>query len=108
DGARVGELMGRFRDDRRIDLSHVLAPSREVFDAYRIDDDEVADIIAGRWHDQAVLVDPHTAVGLGAARHSGVTPMICLATADPAKFPDAVEAAAGVRPPLPPHLVDLL
>jgi len=34
--------------------------------------------------------------------------VVCLATAHPAKFPDAVEAATGVRPPLPPHLADLL
>ena len=57
-----------------------------------------------------MLVDPHTAVGLGAARQAGATgdvPMVCLATAHPAKFPDAVEAATGIRPPLPDHLADL-
>jgi threonine synthase len=49
-----------------------------------------------------VLVDPHTAVGVAVAeRHLGATPMITLATAHPAKFPDAVEAACGVRPELP-------
>jgi threonine synthase len=48
-------------------------------------------------------------VGLGAAthHHDGAIPMVCLATADPAKFPDAVEAACGVRPELPEHLADL-
>ncbi len=57
-----------------------------------------------------LLVDPHTAVGLGAAReHRGdpTVPMVTLATAHPAKFPDAVERATGVRPPLPAHLADL-
>jgi threonine synthase len=48
------------------------------------------------------LIDPHTAVGIAVAeRHLGKAPMVTLATAHPAKFPDAVEAAAGVRPELP-------
>ena len=57
-----------------------------------------------------VLVDPHTAVGIGAARarRRGDAPMVALATAHPAKFPDAVEQATGVRPPFPARLADLL
>jgi threonine synthase len=56
-----------------------------------------------------LLVDPHTAVGIGAARagrEPGVA-TVALATAHPAKFPDAVEQATGRRPQLPPHLADL-
>ncbi|MGE4244862.1 MAG: threonine synthase [Parvibaculaceae bacterium] len=55
------------------------------------------------------LIDPHTAVGCAAARRFAVkgTPMVTLSTAHPAKFPDAVEAATGVRPELPPRLSDL-
>jgi threonine synthase len=58
------------------------------------------------------LADPHTAVGIGAARacRAGTepdVPVVCMATAHPAKFPDAVEQATGVRPPLPDHLADL-
>ena len=52
---------------------------------------------------------PHTAVGVhvaNAQRMPGV-PMITLATAHPAKFPDAVEAASGMRPPLPARMADL-
>ena len=57
-----------------------------------------------------VLVDPHTAVGIGAARacRTGESPMVALATAHPAKFPDAVERATGIRPELPDRLADLL
>ena len=54
---------------------------------------------------------PHTAVGVAAARAGRADPaipMVVLATAHPAKFPDAVEAATGIRPALPPHLADLL
>ena len=56
-----------------------------------------------------VLVDPHTAVGIGAARacRTGESPMVALATAHPAKFPDAVERATGIRPELPARLADL-
>ena len=57
------------------------------------------------------LLDPHTAVGLAAGRaRSGAreTPLVALATAHPAKFPEAVERATGVSPALPPALADLL
>ena len=58
------------------------------------------------------LLDPHTAVAVAAARRAlkrdRRTPMVALATAHPAKFPDAVEKACGVRPELPPHLADLM
>ena len=58
------------------------------------------------------IIDPHSAVGVHAARKalaaSPATPVIALATAHPAKFPDAVERATGVRPPLPERLSDLM
>ena len=59
-----------------------------------------------------MVLDPHTAVGVAAAREAlkrnPGTPVVVLGTAHPAKFPDAVERATGRRPPLPPHLADLL
>ena len=60
-----------------------------------------------------MVIDPHTAVGIGAARRlrdAGVVggPIVSLATAHPAKFADAVRAATGVTPALPGHLADLL
>jgi threonine synthase len=59
-----------------------------------------------------LIIDPHTAVGVNAARQtlaaSPGTPIVALATAHPAKFPDAVEAATGVRPALPESLADLM
>ena len=57
-----------------------------------------------------MVICPHTAVGFHAAclrRGDPATPMVVLATAHPAKFPDAVEAACGVRPALPPRMADL-
>ena len=67
------------------------------------DEAETAATIARhRWNGPASSIDPHTAVGIAVAeRHLGATPMVTLATAHPAKFPDAVEAACGVRPELP-------
>ncbi len=56
------------------------------------------------------VLDPHTACGVKAAsdaRGDPATPMVVLGTAHAAKFPDAVEAACGVRPELPPRLADL-
>ncbi|MDE1884065.1 MAG: threonine synthase, partial [Rhodospirillales bacterium] len=55
------------------------------------------------------LADPHSVIGLAAGRDCGPVgmPVICAATAHPAKFPDAIEKAVGSRPPLPPHLSDL-
>jgi threonine synthase len=111
DGAAVRELMDRFRLDGHVavDPTHLGALQRS-WSGTRIDDERTIDIIADTYRRTGVLVDPHTAVGLGAAqkcRRGADTPMVTLATAHPAKFPDAVERATGVRPELPEHLADL-
>jgi threonine synthase len=72
---------------------------------------KVAATIAATLHATGELVDPHTAVGLAVAaghRPEPGTPLVTLATAHPAKFPDAVEAACGVRPSMPPRYADLM
>lgn len=111
DGAMVTRLMEQFRATGRMDVAEErMAELRSVFDGARLDDAEVAQVIASTWERAGVLVDPHTAVGLGAAQACRRDPdavMVALATAHPAKFPDAVEAATGVRPALPTHLADL-
>jgi threonine synthase len=111
DGALVTELLTRFRDEGRVDLGpELLGTAREVMDAVRVDEEAAARTIAATLARSGTLVDPHTAVGLRAAellhRDPGV-PVVCLATAHPAKFPDAVEAAVGTRPALPDRLADL-
>ena len=62
------------------------------------------------YQDHGMFVDPHTAVGIASAEHCAEPgiPTITLATAHPAKFPDAVKKATGVVPPLPEHLADLM
>jgi threonine synthase len=96
--------MGRFRA-----LGSVEAPSDPSFVAASLDDDATLAEIADLHRRTGYLADPHTAVGIGAARAVGIgdRPVVCMATAHPAKFPDAVERATGVRPDLPPHLADL-
>ncbi|HQF30919.1 MAG TPA: threonine synthase, partial [Hyphomicrobiales bacterium] len=65
---------------------------------------------AAIWREAGYLADPHTAVGLAVARRHAIAgvPMITLATAHPAKFPDAVVAASGQYPALPDWLGDLM
>jgi threonine synthase len=71
---------------------------------------ETAAAIASTLQASGYLADPHTATGLHVARTrpGGDAPMIVLATAHPAKFPDSVEAAVGIRPNLPSWLADLM
>lgn len=81
----------------------------ESFDSGRASEDETSATIARIRETTARLICPHTAVGVKVAGEHLVpgTPMITLATAHAAKFPDAVEAATGTRPPLPLHMADL-
>jgi threonine synthase len=81
-----------------------------LFTSARIDGDAMA--MAMRWaHEKAGhVLDPHTAIGLAAARATdlaGDVPVVTLATAHPAKFRDAVERATGVRPVLPARVGNL-
>jgi len=111
DGGAISELMLRFRAEGHVTLDpDHLALLGEQWSGARLDDEETKAVIAETYERLGVLIDPHTAVGLGAARacrRDPDVPMVALATAHPAKFPDAVEAATGVRPALPPHLADL-
>jgi threonine synthase len=73
-----------------------------MFASGKTDEAETARTIARLKRDDSILVDPHSAVGVAVAqRFLGTAPMVTLATAHPAKFPEAVEAATGERPELP-------
>ncbi len=85
-----------------------LAFLRRRFASGSASEDETGTTIAATLRDTGMLICPHTAVGVHVAgQNLGHVPMVTLATAHPAKFPDAVEAATGIRPPLPPHMSDL-
>jgi threonine synthase len=85
--------------------------ARALFQAERVDDDETRATMAETYRRAGLLIDPHTAVALAAARRvkrDRTAPMVVVATAHPAKFPDAVKAACGVRPEMPPRLANLM
>ena len=85
---------------------------RAEFDAFRTGEAETQAEMARTYRETGHILDPHTAVGVSAARRALAgdpgTPMVVLGTAHPAKFPDAVEKATGRHPPLPPHMKDLM
>ncbi len=113
DGATVRNLMGTLKQSRGFTIPDMMRTSiRAEFDAASTNETETAAEIARCWQQASELVDPHTAVGVHAARKSlandPATPMVVLGTAHAAKFPDAIERAIGMRPPLPPYMADLL
>jgi threonine synthase len=79
------------------------------FTGFRLDDAGTLAEIARTYREAGYLADPHTAIGLAAARACAPvgTPVVVAATAHPAKFPDAIARAVGFRPALPPRLADL-
>jgi threonine synthase len=112
DGGMTAEQLQHFRASGRLEVEQdqyeeFVAP---VFRGARLDDAGTLDTMARVYAETGMLIEPHTAVGVAASRAHRVKglPMITLATAHPAKFPDAVERATGVRPPLPLHLADLM
>jgi threonine synthase len=110
DSAAVKRLMAGLSQSGAFTLAaETLDRLRAEFSSGRADDDEAARIIAGVHEMGGELLDPHTAVGYAVAGREmrREVPMVTLATAHPAKFPDAVEAACGVRPPLPARLGNL-
>ncbi len=109
DGDTVVRLMEALRQKGGFTLDEgELAFLRKRFASGRASEDETLATIAATYRDTGMLICPHTAVGVHvAAQNLGHVPMVTLATAHPAKFPDAVQAATGIRPGLPPHMADL-
>ena len=110
DGAVTASQLTRFRDKGLLvepdQFEKWIAPT---FRASRATDHDTLATIRSVYEDFDMLIDPHTAVGVKVAREfaeEGIT-MLTMATAHPAKFPDAVERATGVRPGLPEHLSNL-
>jgi threonine synthase len=114
DGGLTAEQLRRFRAVGRLDIE---ADQRDrwidgTFRAASFDDAATTAEIRRVAGATGMLIDPHTATGVAAARLRGGlagagAPTVALATAHPAKFPEAVELATGLRPRLPDHLADL-
>jgi threonine synthase len=111
DGEKTAHVMQTFRAAGELTLDAARwSHATELFAGARFTDAETSAAIAGVLEATGELVDPHTAIGILAgwtARHDPRTPLVTAATAHPAKFPDAVEAATGIRPALPDRLSDL-
>ncbi|MGR3509526.1 MAG: threonine synthase [Sulfitobacter sp.] len=88
---------------------NVLRSLQDTYKSGRVSEEETSATIKEFYANTGELLCPHSAIGVRVAQalRDPATPMITLATAHPAKFPDAVEAATGVRPPLPDHMADL-
>lgn len=111
DGDAIFKMMGEFESTRKMQIPEdMVAGARELFSSASVDGDEMA--LALRWAQErgGQIIDPHSAVGLAAARASDLpadVPVVTLATAHPAKFREAVERATGHRPSLPARLGNL-
>jgi len=113
DGEAIRRLMASLNQSRSFTIdAEPLARIREEFAAEAVNEASVADEMAQTYRSTGYVLDPHSAVGTRAGRAllgaKPDVPVVALSTAHPAKFPDAVERATGVRPALPPHMADLM
>ena len=111
DAGQVTARMGAFRQSGSFAVDdHLWAEARALFDAAAFDDEATLAVMRSLYEETGLLIDPHSAIGVAAGRarrRDETMPMVALATAHAAKFPDAVERATGIRPALPPRLFDL-
>ena len=112
DGEMINKLMSDFKSKGKLVLTDtVLSKARKLFSSYRLDDDNMTKVMSDIWKTSGYIVDPHTAIGVQAARRTighKATPAICLSTAHPAKFPESSRKAGFKNDPeLPPHMTDL-
>lgn len=111
DTKSINTLMESFKKKGAFNIgAQYMDKARAEFDAHRCNDAQTKMMMKACYKETGYILDPHTAVGLFAGmqvREDPSIPMVALACAHPSKFPDAVEAAIGIRPELPPHLADL-
>lgn len=111
DGAAITKLMDEFKNTGSLKIdSAKLEKARSLFSSLNVDDSKTCDTIREVFGQTGELLDPHTAIGVRAARTKRKykdVPMVTLATAHPAKFSDAIEKAGLSKAPLPEKLHDL-
>ncbi len=111
DGWSIADLMSRFETGDVAFSDAAMASVSELFSSAHVSDGETCEQIASTWERSAYLLDPHSAIGVKAAMDSSIAsdvPVVTLATAHPAKFPDAIQSAGlSEKPELPAHLADL-
>ncbi|QZD93236.1 threonine synthase [Qipengyuania xiapuensis] len=110
-GAAMAEQMRGFEADKAMRLTNAQREgAAALFTSARADEGDTSQAMRWAYEQCGEMLDPHTAIGLHAAREAAIdsdVPVVTLATAHPAKFPDAVERATGLRPPLPSRVGDL-
>ena len=109
DGNAVAQLMDELKAGGFHVSQGAMQVLREHYDSGRVSEDETLAMIAHENRHMGELLCPHSAIGVKVVEdlRDPNVPMITLATAHPAKFPDAVEKASGIRPPLPERMADL-
>ena len=108
DGTAIAQLMDELKSGSFAVSQGALERLREIFASGRVSEDETSATIKATLARSAEVLCPHSAVGVKVAEaHLSEVPMITLATAHPAKFPAAVEAACGHHPALPDRMADL-
>ena len=111
DGTAMAEQMRGFEAEKAMRLTNAQREgAAALFTSARADAADMAQAMRWAFEQCGEMLDPHTAIGLHAARAAGIAadvPVVTLATAHPAKFPDAVERATGLRPTLPVRVGDL-
>lgn len=112
DHASLNRLMHAFKTQKAFCIDPpLMQQAKREFYAERCSDSDTLETMKSCYAETGLLIDPHTAVGVHAAMRTQddpAVPSVILACAHPAKFPDAVEQATGIRPALPPHLADLM
>lgn len=109
DGNAVTQLMDELQNGSFTVSQGAIGILRDTFASGCASEDETMSTISAAFTQTGEVLCPHSAVGVKVAgEHLAETPMITLATAHPAKFPDAVEQAMGTRPGLPPHMADMM
>jgi threonine synthase len=111
DPVATADAMQTFRRTGRMPVPDMAwRRARTLFHGFRLDDPGIEAEIRRLYESTGYLADPHTAIGIAGARAMAPAPAVttvAVATAHPAKFPDAIAQAVGWRPPLPPRLADL-
>ena len=112
DGAAIRQLMEDFKSGKMTLSDDAFQRIVALFASDRLDDEQMQQVIAQMYDSNGYLLDPHTAIGVQAARNcrqNQADPMICLATAHPAKFPEAIEKSGlKVEVELPSHMASIM
>ena len=111
DGAAIADFMQRFQNEDVALSETAMSRARALFDSQCVSDADTCQLIADVYEASEYMLDPHSAIGVKAARdcrRDPAVPVVTLATAHPAKFPDAIrQAGVEEEPALPHHMLDL-